>query len=291
MSQLTAIRLLEAEEPAQPLLEAVRDLAEGRTNQATYQVKPASFRQVPNAPFAYWVSEKVRSLFSELPPFEGDGRTAKQGLATADDFRFVHTTWETPSNDSKQTWFPFAKGGSYSPFYADVYLKVNWGKDGTEIRYFGDPTGVRPKSRPQNSDFYFRPGLTWPLRTTSGMSMRAMPKGCVFAHKGPAAFFDEGCSEMSAFLSLIQTQAFQAIVALQLAAGDAAARSYEVGVIQRTVVPSLDDQSTSALGACAHSAWSIKRSTDTTNQTSHAFYAPALSPGQFGSRRKDAIPA
>jgi hypothetical protein len=41
----------------------------------------------------------------------------------------------------------------------------------------------------------------------------------------------------------------------------------------------------------AQSAWSTKRSTDTANQTSHAFYAPALSPGQFGSRNKKATTA
>ena len=105
-----------------------------------------------------------------------------------------------------------------------------------------------------------------------------MPQNCVFADKGPAAFFDMGNSDGSAFLSLIQSQAFQALVALQLAAGDAAARSYEVGVIQRTVVPSLDEQSAKHLGDSAQSAWSTKRSTDTANQTSHAFYAPALTP-------------
>jgi len=59
----------------------------------------------------------------------------KQGLATADDFRFVRAWWEisppTVGRGCEETvqgkrWAPFAKGGEYSPYYADVHLVVNW---------------------------------------------------------------------------------------------------------------------------------------------------------------------
>jgi hypothetical protein len=288
MSQLTAIRLLDADEPAGPLLEAVRDLAEGRFNKVTHKVEPDSFRQVPNAPFAYWVSEHIRRTFNELPPFEGDGRTARQGLATANDFRFVRLSWETSNNEASETWSPFAKGGSYSPYYADVFLMVNWRSNGDECKqyiiqrypYLNGNAGFVAK----NTDFYFRPGLTWPLRTQSGFGMRVMPEGCVFGHKGPQATGEK--RTLASLLGITLSSSFRGLVEIQMAFG-----SYEVGVIKRTAVPSLDEQSAKHLGDSAQSAWSLKRSTDTANQTSHAFYAPALSPGQFGSRRKDAVPA
>ena len=70
MSQLTAIRLLDADEPAAPLLKAVQDLATGHPNESTYQVNPTSFRQVPNAPFAYWVSDNIRHIFTKMPSFD-----------------------------------------------------------------------------------------------------------------------------------------------------------------------------------------------------------------------------
>ena len=139
MSQLTAIRLLDADEPAGPLLEAVRDLAEGRFNKATYQVEPDSFRQVSNAPFAYWVSDHIRRIFTELGAFEGNGRSVKVGLQTSDDERFVRTAWEIPGDKSSKTWFPFAKGGSFSPFYEDTHLNVKWALDGAEIRFLEIP--------------------------------------------------------------------------------------------------------------------------------------------------------
>ena len=40
-------------------------------------------------------------------------------------------------------------------------------------------------------------------------------------------------------LALMNTQIFEALVALQLGAADAAARSYEVGLIQKVPVPDL----------------------------------------------------
>lgn len=61
---------------------------------------------------------------------------------------------------------------------------------------------------------------------------------------------------------------------MQVAAADAAARSYEVGVIQRTPVPNLGSAEQAALAQQARRAWSLKRKLDTTNETSHAFLLP-----------------
>ena len=75
---------------------------------------------------------------------------------------------------------------------------------------------------------------------------------------------------------------------MQQGLADAGRKNYEVGIINRLPFPLLDEGSKTTLGDSAQSAWSLKRSTDTANQTSHAFYAPALSPGQFGSLNKKA---
>ena len=89
MTSTLFIRLLHHEDKGAALAERIAALREGRVDGDVYTVDPKSFRQVPNTPFCYWVSERVRRLFTELPPFESEGRTVKQGLATADDFRFV----------------------------------------------------------------------------------------------------------------------------------------------------------------------------------------------------------
>ena len=72
---MICFRLLDSDDPAEPLAQAVAKVCEGENPPSVYSVNPTSFRQVPNAPFAYWVSEDPQ--LSRLPPFEGDGRTAR----------------------------------------------------------------------------------------------------------------------------------------------------------------------------------------------------------------------
>ena len=270
------LRLLSDTDKGQALASACARLRMGDDDPCIFDVEPESFDGVPGKSFAYWVSESVRRVFKRLNPFESDDRTARQGLATAEDFRFVRAWWETQSAG----WFSFAKGGSYSRFYADVHLLANWANDGAEIKsgicrrypYLNGNAEFVAK----NPQFYLRPGLTWPRRTTSGLGMRVMPSGCIFADKGPAAFVTEDDpEELMALVCLLNSTAFGLLVSLQLAAADAAARSYEVGVIQRTPVPDISPKQRARLVTLARRAWSLKRSLDTTNETSHAFLVPA----------------
>jgi len=273
MPELTCFRLLDAESPAGPLAEGVRKVNVGQGGAAVFTLDPISFKQVPNAPFAYWVEEKVRRLFKDLPAFESANRTARVGLQTGDDFRFVRCWWELPAqvtDSSVRRWWPFAKGGAFSPYYADLHLVVNWHENGKELSAFYG-------SVVRNPDFYFRAGLTWPRRTSSGMSARVLPKGCVFADKGPAAFTADNSGELWLTLATVQSGPFGYLVGMQLAAADAAARSYEVGVIQRTPVPSFTDlKAAKILKETAASLWEHHRSEDTIYESSHAFVVPWL---------------
>ena len=90
-----------------------------------------------------------------------------------------------------------AKGGAFSRFYADVHLVIRWARDGAEAKAF---LSAYRERKGWGTDWsaclngythYFRPGLTWPPRTQSGLGLRVMPKGCIFAHKGPAVFSDD----------------------------------------------------------------------------------------------------
>ena len=107
------LRLLQEEDKAAALGEVCARLRRGAADPRVYVVVPEAFDAVPGKPFAYWVSEAVRQTFRRLPPFESAGRTVKQGLATADDFRFVRAWWEVGPGATAGKWFPFAKGGAY----------------------------------------------------------------------------------------------------------------------------------------------------------------------------------
>lgn len=264
------LNLLRSGDKAEALIELCSRFRDGHSDDRTVSVDPEAFNVVPGKPFAYWVADSVRGTFATLPSLERSGRTAKQGISTANDFRFVRGWWEVCSNPTEEKWLPFAKGGAYSTLYSDVYLVVNWAEEGSEIRNFSDGSTGKLLSRPQNIDYFLRPGLTWPRRTQAGLSMRAMPMGCAFADKGSAIFVDgDPLEELLSLLSIVNSAAFGLLVSLQMAFG-----SYQVGVIQKTPVPDLTSDERAILAALARRGWSLKRALDTAIETSHAYLLP-----------------
>lgn len=270
-------RLLNHEDKAAALADAIGAVREGReANTVVHAVDLASFRQVPGSPFAYWVSERVRRLFTELPPFEVEGRWARLGAHGSNDFRYVRCWWEVDCTQPHGLgeWRTFAKGGMFSPFYADIHLVVDWEpRRSTFHGFFGRPG--REIERPESVGFFFRPGLTWPRRT-NGLSFRVLPTSCIFADKGPAAFVEHDLEiELLALCAILNSQPFGYLISLQLARTQLA-QSYEVGLIQQTPVPDLSSETTQRLAALACCVWSMKHSLDTASETSHAFILPAL---------------
>src|SRR5439155_8983096 len=59
--ELVCLRLVDVEDKGDRLAEAIQSLPLAQTNHVTHVVNPTSFSKVPGAPFAYWVSESVRS--------------------------------------------------------------------------------------------------------------------------------------------------------------------------------------------------------------------------------------
>ncbi len=254
---------------------------------AIFECSPEAFAAVPGSPFAYWVSDRIRNSFTKHPPLQTDGRRAVFGGSTKDDQHYLSLWFEADKTDVGRTrelsqehrWSLFAKGGSFSPYYADVHLVVNWFRDGAEVKadiaeYRGSRGwGHHWTAALNGHDDYFRSGLTWPRRT-DGLSFRALPAGCIFADKGPAAFVaGDDPQDLLALSALLNSRAFGYLVGVQLARTELA-QSYEVGLIQRTPVPNLSPDDRSTLAALARRAWSLRRALDTVTVTSHAFVLP-----------------
>jgi hypothetical protein len=236
----------------------------------TYTLNPTDFGLIPGSPFAYWVGTGLLRIFASFDLLGSSKVHVGKGPDTGDDFRFLRAWWEiTPSNVGKQqTWVDHPKGGPYSHFYSDVHLLIDWQMDGELIHQHGN---VR------NRAFFFRPGLTWSRRTTSALSIRAMPADCVFADKGPAGFVpNDEPNELLALLAIMDSLPFKALVKLQLGAATAAARSYEVGIIQRTPIPTSLGKKQEQLSTLAREAHDLQRDRDRTDEATHAFCLPGL---------------
>lgn len=252
--------------------------AKGSKQVNTFKVAPTQFSNIEGSPFAYWVSDSIRALFAKLPKVQAEGRDVCFGLSTKDDFRFLRLSWEINASDQNRTWFPFAKGGAYSPYYYDVHLLLDWENDGARLKTFAEKRTEEIFGRASWSRWinnwvhYFRPGLTWPRRTQKGFNVRALPAGSIFGDKGPTVFYEgDLSSSLLALLALMNSSLFQLLLQLQMAFG-----SYEVGVVQRTPLPKLSYEFVSLLASLADRAHDLQRSSDLTDETTHPFTLPGL---------------
>ena len=271
--------LEEKHNKASVLLDAITrpEVALGRQR---FELEASRFSMLSRSPFAYWVTDAIRKLFISMPSLESSRRTAKVGIQSSDDFRFLRLWWEIGA-ERQCKWLLFAKGGSFSTFYADIFLCVNWENDGAEIRNFCRSDSDRVASRPQNTSYFGRRGLTWPHRTKSELGFRVLPPGCAFGHKGPSLFV-EGDSpiELLTQLAICASAAFRALVELQVAAAEptgrgGAARSYDVGILQRTPIPIQPSSADAALTKMSARGWALRRQLDTRVEASHAFVLPS----------------
>jgi hypothetical protein len=266
------IRVLEERENKMSVLhEAVHQSV--NQSPVRFDIATKSIQALPRAPFAYWVRDDYRALFADNPALESQGRQAKVGLQTSDDFRFLRLWWEIPTKSMNRHWYLHAKGGAYAPFYADIYLAVRSKDDFAEIRAFD-------KAYLRNMDFSFRPGVTWTHRTKANLSFRVLPKGCTFGGKGPAVFVEmDNPTSLLALVGIGLSSTFNDLVELQIAAAEptdrgGVARSYDVGALQRTPVPKKLSLYESDVARLAKVGWGLMRQLDSLNEISHAFCVP-----------------
>jgi methylase of polypeptide subunit release factors len=184
------------------------------------------FSKLPNYSVSHWISNEELDCFSKLKSFskQTESNFATSGLTSGDDFRFFRLWWESDNEE----FFNLVKGGAYAPYIGNSKLKVNWINNGLEIKSVKN-------SYVRSEQFYFQEGITWSRRTSSLFSARILPKNFIFADKGPAAFSEN----LKKTLCLFQSTVFRSLIDAQLAAGDQAARSYEVGIVNNTPVPDL----------------------------------------------------
>ena len=163
------------------------------------QVSTDNFSKIPGAPVAYWVSDKLLEAFQTQKTI-GTIAPPKQGLATADNNRFLRIWYEVDISRigfgcksiadsilSRRKWFPYNKGGEYRRWYGNRVYVVNWENDGYEIRNFKDNNG-KVRSRPQNTAYYFHEGITWSDITSALFSGRLCEAGFLFDIKGSSGF-------------------------------------------------------------------------------------------------------
>ena len=271
------LRLLTDNDKAVALKQTCASVRSGIGDSRVFEVQMDSLKAVPGYPFSYWVSDSIRGLFKQLPGFEKPGYTVKQGLATADDFRFLRCWWEIKPDH--QRWPGFAKGGASSSFYADVHLVVNWSKGGAEIKNnLNERGGVRSNVwmlRETEANHFRQPGLTFTLARTPRFSPRALPRELIFGHVGSCLFVP--ISELGAVSALLNSSLATYILRV------ISISNWEVGYVRQLPMPPIPEGIAKELTGLAARAWSARRRMDSINESSHAFLLPSSLRARVGN--------
>jgi len=153
----------------------------------TYHVDSGIFLNFPKNRITYFAGSEISSLLESRSRFEPAIGTARQGLATWDDFRFVRIFWESLPQEIGRTkkWEFLAKGGAFSRYAPNVHLLMKWNGDGKESRAINIAKNGTDAQARQASDYWHRRGLTYSIRSQKGFSARVLPEGCLFTGQGP----------------------------------------------------------------------------------------------------------
>ncbi len=208
--------------------------------------KVSEFRGIYGSPFAYWAPTSLIAKASQLRTAEAADGIARQGLATCDNFRFLRLAYELPN--ATEDWMPLVKGGEYQPFWADVPLRVNWRNNGQEVKSHIDAVHGQWSRVIQSTNLYGVPGATYSERTASSLSLRVLPRDCIFDKVGPFVGSEDEVRSIEIALSLIgmsYTTPYRFLIETGVGLRDgttsgSAARHYLPSMIQRLPFPDID---------------------------------------------------
>ena len=190
-------------------------------------IKQEDFKKIPGCPIGYWVGNSIIQSFEGTRI--GDFGSARSGMSTTDNTRFLRLWHEVSinnsffgcrsleeANKSGLKWFPYNKGGEARKWYGNNDYVVNWLNDGEEIKYWVTHNPRDPKTtswgrRIFATDKFFKPGLTWSDITTGAVSCRKYFEGFIFDSCAVSYFVNKGTDERY-IMSFLNTRLFNDIM-------------------------------------------------------------------------------
>jgi hypothetical protein len=214
------LRLVDGRNEAEKDL-VLRTVASEQKHDIRFEVSPATFAVIPGRPIVYWASRQMLNAFEVGVPLGGVA-PAKQGLATADNERFLRQWFEVSADRSYMRardredaqasgahWFPHNKGGEFRKWWGNQDYVINWQDDGRELWDF------RPRSVIRNPDCYFRPCVSWARVSSGDPSFRLFDSSSTFNDKGAAVFLSsrQRTYEMLGYLNSSTTLKLESTIA------------------------------------------------------------------------------
>lgn len=170
------------------------------SGQNRYVAEQDNFSKIPGSPVAYWLDEKMLRPYANGTTLLGSIAAPCAGLATGDNNIFQRIWYEvrlsnigfdvtdvSETNGRSERWYPCNSGGDFRKWSTDDLMIVNWKDDGAEIKSFRNAAG-KLAARPQNTQWYFKEGLTWNKLSSSKFAVKYKRQGFIFDDTSRSAF-------------------------------------------------------------------------------------------------------
>ena len=173
-------------------------------------VNQQDFEKIPGCPIGYWVSERVKQVFSANTAVD-EVIYLREGIHTGKNELFLRNWPEvsfqklvlnckTESDiDNRGKWVPYNKGGSPRKWFGNNNLAIRFDKNSRN-----EMASLSGHVRPSQS-LYFKEGATWSALSSGRFALRYYPEGFLFDSKGQVAV-GEKCWEI---LTAFNTKVYQ----------------------------------------------------------------------------------
>lgn len=154
----------------------------------------SNFSKIPGSPVAYWVSKAVYKMY-DTEPIE-KRFIPKFGMSTGDGEKFIRFWYEEEESNiayscnneqefisSQREWCVADKGGTYRRWYGNKNCVIWWKNNGDEIKN-------HKKSAVRNSQFFFRPHISWTLVSSGVFSARYFENGFLLDTASNCLYYD-----------------------------------------------------------------------------------------------------
>ncbi len=168
---------------------SIEDLIDSNGLQIFYTASQKDFEKIPASPIGYWVSTKVIDSFKNT--LIGEIYEVREGVGTRNDERFIRFCWESDVNKIgiNKKWIRTDKAGGSYKWYNHYIHVLLWENEGFEIKNYRNEDGSL-KSRPQNTQFFYKDALTWSKISSGQPQFRSRTSEFGFNDASPSIFGD-----------------------------------------------------------------------------------------------------
>ena len=169
-------------------------------NERWKTAKQSDFSKIPGSPVAYWISENMFAPYTKQVPLLGSIAQPCAGLATGNNDIFERNWYEVDFSNigfgisdiletttRSESWYPCNSGGEFRKWSTDDVIVVYWKNNGERIKSYKNAAG-KLGARPQNTQYYFKEGLTWNKLSSSRFAVKYKRPGYVFDDTSRSAF-------------------------------------------------------------------------------------------------------